>query len=84
MTLKIALAVKGYHHATFNHALFTCNGSRRSTFAGNSELLPSDAIDLAMLPAQIFLTGNSFIVRCHVTSKEPMRARAVWEKVPAI
>ena len=47
----------------------TCNGSRRSTFAGNSALLPSDVIDFAMLPAQRFLAGNSFIVRCHVTSK---------------
>ena len=35
----------------------------------NSALLPSDVIDFAMLPAQRFLAGNSFIVRCHVTSK---------------
>ena len=41
------------------------NGGRLSTFAGNSALLPSDVIDFAMLPAQ----RNSFIVRCHVTSK---------------
>ena len=27
------------------------NGGRRSTFAGNSVLLPSDVIDFAMLPA---------------------------------
>ena len=52
--------------ATFT---FTCNGGRRSTFVGNSALLPSDVIDFAMLPAQRFLAGNSFIVRCHVTSK---------------
>ena len=45
------------------------NGDRRSTFAGNSALLPSDVIDFAMLPAQRLLAGNSFIVRCHVTSK---------------
>ena len=45
------------------------NGGRRSTFAGNSALLPSDVIDFAMLSAQRFLAGNSFIVRCHVTSK---------------
>ena len=69
MTLKNRLAVKGYQHATFNHAQFTCNGGCQSTFAGNSELLPSDAIDFAMLPAQIFLTGNSLIVRCHETLK---------------
>ena len=47
----------------------TCNGnnnsSRRSTFA----LLPSDIIDFALLPTQRLLAGNSFIVRCHVTSK---------------
>ena len=45
------------------------NGSRRSTFAGNSALLPSDVTDFALLPAQRLLAGNSFIVRCHVTSK---------------
>ena len=45
----------------------TCNGGRRSTFAGNSALSPSDVIDFAMLPAQRFLSGNSFIVRCYVT-----------------
>ena len=45
------------------------NGGRRSTFAGNSALLPSDVIDFAQMPAQRLLTGNSFIVRCHVTSK---------------
>ena len=31
-----------------------CNSGRRSTFAGNSALLPSDIIDFPMLPAQIF------------------------------
>ena len=30
------------------------NGDRRSTFAGNSALLPSDVIDFAILPAQRF------------------------------
>ena len=51
----------------------TCNGNsnggRRSKFAGNSALLPSDVIDFALLPAQRLLAGKSFIVRCHVTSK---------------
>ena len=51
----------------------TCNGNnnggRRSTFAGNSALLPSNVIDFALLPAQRLLAGNSFIIRCHVTSK---------------
>ena len=45
------------------------NGGRRSTFEGNSALLPSDVIDFALLPAQRLLAGSSFIVRCHVTSK---------------
>ena len=45
------------------------NGGRRLTFAGNSALLPSDVIDFVLLPAQRLLAGNSFIVRCHVTSK---------------
>ena len=31
-----------------------CNGGRRSTFVGNSALLPSDVIDFAMLPARRF------------------------------
>ena len=69
MTLKNALAVKRYHLATFNHALITCTSGRRATFAGNSVLLPSDVIDFAMLPAQRLLTGNTFIVGCHVTLK---------------
>ena len=51
----------------------TCNGNnnggRRPTFAGNSALLTSDVIDFALLPAQRLLAGNSFTVRCHVTSK---------------
>ena len=37
------------------------NSGGRSTFAGNSALFPSDIIDFAMLPAQRFLAGNSFI-----------------------
>ena len=49
--------------------LYSQSRRSRSTFAGNSALLPSDVIDFAMLPAQRFLAGNSFIVRCHVTSK---------------
>ena len=50
----------------------------------NSALLPSDVIAFATFPGQRLLTGNSLIVICHVTSKEPMRARAVEEKVQAI
>ena len=57
----------------YNTKRKTCNGNSnggyRSTFAGNSALLPSDVIDFALLPAQRFLGGNSFIVTCHVTSK---------------
>ena len=51
----------------------TCNGNsnggRRPTFAGNSALLPSDVMVFALLPAKRLLVGNSFIVRCDVTSK---------------
>ena len=51
----------------------TCNGNNngglRSTFADNSALSPCDVIDFALLSAQRLLAGNSFIVRCHVTSK---------------
>ena len=66
--------------ATFNHALITCSSGCQSIFAGNSALLPSVVIDFAMLHAQRLLTRNSFIVRCHVTLKYPMRVRAVGEK----
>ena len=47
----------------------TCNGGRRSTFAGNTALLPSDVIDFGLLSAKRLLAGNSFILRCHETSK---------------
>ena len=51
----------------------TCNGNsnggRRSTYVGNSALLPSDVIDFALLPAQRLLNGKIVIVRCHVTLK---------------
>ena len=51
----------------------TCNGNnnggRRSTFESDSVLLSSDVIDFALLPAKRLLARNSFIVRCHVTSK---------------
>ena len=61
------------------------NGGRRSTFAGNSALLPSDVIDFAMLPAQNLLAGKNFIVRYHhMTLKKPMRPHAVGEEIPAI
>ena len=41
----------------------------RSTFAGNSALLPSDVINFCNVACAEILAGNSFIVRCHVTSK---------------
>lgn len=31
---------------------FVCNGSRQSTFVGDSALLPSDVTDFAMLPTE--------------------------------
>ena len=37
------------------------NGGRRSTFAGNSALLPSEVIDFALLSAQRLLAGNSLL-----------------------
>ena len=46
-----------------------CNGSRRSTFAGNNSLLPSDNIDFCNDSLSEILAGNSFIVRCYVTSR---------------
>ena len=57
-----------------------CNGGRRSTFAFNSALVPSGATDFAVAHSDI-LAGNSFSVRCHVTSKLPMRARAAGKNI---
>ena len=45
------------------------NGGRRLTFASNNALLPSDVIDFCNVAHSEILAGNSFIVRCHVTSK---------------
>lgn len=45
------------------------NGGRRSTFAGNIALFPSDVTGFAMLSAQRPLEGNSFFVRRHLTLK---------------
>ena len=41
-----------------------CNGGRPSTFAGNS-----DVIGFGNVARSEIVTGNSFIVRRHVTSK---------------
>ena len=46
-----------------------------SLIAGNSALLPSVVIDFSMI-----LAGNSFIVRCHVTSKYSEWGRALLGK----
>ena len=49
------------------------------------KLLPSDVLSFfALYPRSEILSGNSFIVRCHVTSEQPMRPRAVEKKFPAI
>ena len=45
------------------------NGGRWSTVAGNIALLPSDVIDFCTVARSETLAGNSFVVRCHVTSK---------------
>ena len=52
-------------------------GTRRSTFAGNSALLPSNVIEFCNVTGWEILAGNSFIGTCHVTLKRPMRAQAV-------
>ena len=51
------------------HCNITTNGAHWPTLVGNSELLPSDVIDFAMLHAQRLFVGNSFIVRCYVALK---------------
>ena len=47
-------------------------------------LLPFDVIDFCNVARSEILAENNFIVRCHVTSKQPIRARAVGKKFPAI
>ena len=47
----------------------------RSAAEGNIDIL-NDVIYFALLPTKRLLAGNSFIVRCHVTSRRPLRARA--------
>ena len=44
-------------------------GGHLWTFTGNSALLPSYIRDFTMLSALSLLVRDSFIVRCHVTSK---------------
>ena len=58
-----------------------CNGTRWSTFAGNSALLPSNVIEFCNVTAWEILAGNSFIGTCHVTLKWPMRAQAVGKRI---
>ena len=58
-----------------------CNGTRRSTFAGNSALLPSNVIEFCNVTGWEILAGNSFIGTCHVTLKRPMRAQAVGKRI---
>ena len=57
-----------YIAGNFEAANSNCNGGRRSTFAGNSAL-PSNDIDFCNVARPEILAGNSFILRCHVTSK---------------
>jgi hypothetical protein len=52
-----------------------CNGVRRG-----ERVLGIRKLQSAMLSSQRLLAGNSFIVRCHVTTNQPMRARALGGK----
>ena len=65
------------------------------TFSGNSSLQSGPILRGCKTPNRLSknylqycplrgLAGNSFIVRCHVTSKSPMRVRTVGKKFPAI
>ena len=53
----------------------------------NNNILPSHHPLLLLIPISplrprtALLAANSFIVRCHVTSKKPMRAHASMEKI---
>ena len=57
------------------------DGARRSTFAGNSALLPSNVIEFCNVTGWEILAGNSFIGTCHVTLKQPLRAQAFGKKM---
>ena len=53
----------------------------------NNNVLPSHHPLLLLVPISplrprtALLAGNSFIVRCHVTSKKPMRTHVVRKKI---
>ena len=53
----------------------------------NNNILPSHHLLLLLIPISslrprtALLAGNSFIVRCHVTSKKPMREHASKQKI---
>ena len=53
----------------------------------NNNVLPSHQPLLLLVPISplrprtVLLAGNSFIVRCNVTSKKPMRTHAVRKKI---
>ena len=57
-----------------------CNGGRRSTFVGNSVLLPSDVIDFAMLPAQRFWRETVCLLDVMWPLSNGHRDRALLEK----
>ena len=69
---------------TFSEQIYENKSRKQSTFTGNSALLPTDIKDFAIVSNSEILAGNSFIVRCHVTSKKPMRMCPVGKKFPAI
>ena len=64
------------------------------TFSGNSSLQSRPILRSCKTPNRLsriicnvarleVLAGNGFIVRCHVTSKSPIRVRTVGKKFPA-
>ena len=53
----------------------TCYGGRRSTFAGNSASLPSDAQDFAMLLAQRFWWETVSLLGVKVTNESELFGR---------
>ena len=73
---------QSYHdHATSCHALITCASGQQCTVT----LWRQKCCPLSqMLPARGRLAGNSLFVRCHVTMNQPMNARVILGKTPAI
>ena len=76
--LVISIFPEAGHFEEGNSLNLAVTAVVRHKIAGNSAQLPSDVLYFAMLPSQRFWRETvSFNIRCHVSSKQSMKARAV-------